>query len=326
MKNRKVNIFIADDIHSGGINLLKKYFKLIEFKKHSTENLINSISCIQCKDKSKKDCLVLRSTRIIDEAIIKKLSEFTSIRLIVTVSAGFDNIDISECRKNGIDVMNVAGGNSISAAEFTFALILNAAKSILTANDMMKKGKFDSTQFHNFELTGKTIGIVGVGNVGSKVAKLARAFSMKVLGNDINPSLKNKYRFVKFTGLNKLLRNSDIVTVHTPLDDSTQNLINASNIRLINPNAIIINTSRGGTIDEEQLIKRLKLKKIFYAGIDVFKNEPGFNKKFTKLNNVILTPHLAGKSQQSRKRMSLMAAMCILKYYSYRRNSEKLLN
>ncbi len=325
-KNNEVDIFIADDIHTDGIILLKKYFSVCEFKKTSTKDLIAALEKLKYINNSSKGCLIVRSTRNVDKRAVRKLSKFTNVRLIVTASAGFDNIDLDECRKNGIDVMNIAGGNSTSAAEFTFALILSAAKSIFPANEQMKRGEFNSAQFRNFELAGKTIGVIGVGNVGSRVARFAKAFGMHILANDINVTLKNKYRFINFVSLESLLKKADIITIHTPLDDSTRNLINADNMKFMSSHAIVINTSRGGTIDEKELINRLRTNKLSYAGIDVFKNEPEFNRSFTKLSNVILTPHLAGKTLESKKRMSIMVAEKILKYYSNHSKSDKLLN
>lgn len=326
LKRKKAKIFVADDVHADAIALLKKYFDIIEFKDLDNRNLISNLKAFSTNNESSKDCLLIRSTRIVDSVLARKLSDLTSIRLVVTVSAGFDNIDLPQCRKYGIDVMNVAGGNSVAAAEFTFALILSSVKSVIPADYQMKIGVFNYSKYCNTELAGKTIGIIGVGNVGSKVARFAKAFGMKILGNDINRSLIKKYKFIRFVNLSKLLKNSDIITIHTPLDNSTRKLINSDNIRLIRPHVVLINTSRGGTVDEEQLIRSLRHNSLFYAGIDVFKDEPAFNKKFTKLNNVILTPHLAGKTLESKKRMSLIAAEKIIKYSFKRRNSDKLLN
>jgi D-3-phosphoglycerate dehydrogenase / 2-oxoglutarate reductase len=231
------------------------------------------------------------------------------------VSSGFDNIDVKACDEYNIKVINVYGGNVTSAAEHTFALILAAAKDLSRKNDKMKKGIFDNVSNLNTQLYGRIIGIVGVGRIGSLVAKYARAFGMKVLGNDINPKLKNKYKWIKFVSLNQLLRSSDIITLHTPLDESTYHIINKTNMKLIKREAIFINCSRGGTVDEAALLNSLSNGKLSYAGLDVFENEPLFNKRFTKLSNVILSPHTAGKTAESKKRMSEIAANNIVRHY-----------
>jgi D-3-phosphoglycerate dehydrogenase / 2-oxoglutarate reductase len=258
---------------------------------------------------------MVRSTRKIGSDFIKTLSLRTDIKIICTVSSGFDNVDIKSCKEYGITTLNVYGGNVISAAEHTFALILAASKNLIAMNSKMSKGIFDNASTINTELYGKTIGIVGVGRIGSLVAKYARSFGMKVVGNDINLKLKNKYKWIKFVSLNQLLKSSDIITIHTPLDESTYHIINRKNIILLKRDAIFINCSRGGTVDEKELIKLLQKKKLRYAGIDIFESEPAFNKQFTKLNNVILTPHAAGKTVESRKRMSILSAENIIRHY-----------
>lgn len=194
-------------------------------------------------------------------------------------------------------------------------MLLAMVKKIKAKSDEMKNGVF-STSYNNSELFDKTIGIVGIGRIGSRVAKIARAFGMNVLGNDINPSLKKKYPWIKFVPLNKLIAGSDIVTVHTPLDETTYHLFSRNNLKLLKPEAIVLNCARGGIIDEAALLTVLKSKKIAGACLDVFENEPSFNKTFTKFDNVLLTPHLAGKTIESRKRMSLLAAENIIKFCS----------
>jgi D-3-phosphoglycerate dehydrogenase len=319
------NIYIADQISPGGLSLLRKKFNLISLEGLGNSALIKKISLVS-NSNIKKSALIIRSARKIDSPAAKKIRELTDINLICTVSSGYDNIDIEACAKHRIRVMNVPGANSISAGEFTVALILLIFKNIIPADYSMKKGIFDSREFPNYELFGQTIGIIGVGRVGSYVAKISKAMGMKILGNDINPKLKNKYKWIKFASLNTLLKSSDIVTIHTPLDESTRNLINKAGIALMKKSAVLINCSRGGTVYENALINALKKGKIRYAAIDVFENEPGFNEKFAKLPNVILTPHLAGKTLESRKRMSVQAAENIIKFYSKAGKTLKLVN
>jgi len=322
---KKPNIYLADDIHPDGINLLKKKFNIIKLSGLNNSELIKKISS-KAVLSSKTSALVIRSSRQLEKKDIKRIIGKTNIRLICTASSGFDNIDIKECRRYGIDVLNVFGGNSISAAEFTIGLILAITKGLMKASNDMSKGKFDNTKSLNTELYGKTIGIIGVGRVGSHVARLSRSFGMKILGNDINKKLVNKYKFVKFVSLSYLLQNSDVVTLHVPLDNSTRKLVNKNNIAGISKHSILINCSRGGIVDEPALINALKKNKIKYAGIDVFENEPNINKAFAKLKTVILTPHFAGKTVESRKRMASLLADKIMKYYHGNRHTLKFVN
>lgn len=253
--------------------------------------------------------------RKLDEHFIKTIAKTTDVKLICTVSTGFDNIDTDAARKNRIRAINVFGGNSDCTAEHTFTMLLAFVKKIPQKSTEMKKGLFKSN-YNNSEIFGKTIGIVGVGRIGSRVAKIARAFGMNVLGNDIKPSLQKKYPWVKFVSLNKLLAASDFVTVHTPLDKTTYHLLSSKNLKLLKPETILINCARGGIVDESALIDILKKKKIMGACLDVFENEPDFNKKISMLDNVLLTPHLAGKTAESKKRMALFTASNIIRICS----------
>ncbi len=325
MKKTNNIVFIADDVAIPGLGMLKERFRVKDLRGLTTRELYKRI-LQSSKYRAGSDAVIVRSTRKFDSRILDLLGKNTLVKVICTVSSGFDNIDIVAARKAGIDVVNVPGGNNISAAEFTIAVILAAAKGIIRADSAMKKGRFDSSNFVNFELKDKTIGIIGVGRVGSYTAKLARAFGMKLLGNDIRKDLARRYRFIKFVGLKKLLSESDIVTIHTPLDRTTRNLINAANIPLIKTSSILVNCSRGGTVDEKALIKRLKAGKLKYAAVDVFSNEPDFNREFCRLPNVFLTPHLAGKTLESKDRMSVIAAENIIKYFTKGRTSVKLVN
>lgn len=325
MKN-KVNIFLADDLHQQGIDLLKKKFNVVSLKSLTNKELILKLKDLSPKSDSSADALIVRSVRKIDRNFLQKTAKNTNIKLICTVSAGFDNIDTIAASEAGIDIMNVAGANSTSAAEFTMGLILAAVKNIVPANSLMQKGTFDYSLFKNAELSGKTIGIIGVGRIGSKVAALAKSFGMKIIGNDINESLKKKYRFIKFVPLNTLLRNSDIVTIHTPLDNTTRYLINKKNISLLRNDSVLINTARGGVVEEAALLSALKKGKLRCACIDVFEQEPGFNKKFLKLKNLVLTPHLAGKTSESRERMAVEAVVKVTKYFQNTGRSRKLID
>lgn len=324
--NKNVNIYLADDIHSKGINLLQKKFNVINLRGFTNTILLNKIKSLSNIFTDKNSALIIRSIRKLDKHFLKSLSAYTDVKLICTVSSGFDNIDLINCKNFQLDVLNVAGANSISAAEFTFALIMAVTKNILTADKNMKSSFFDYSKFNNIELYGKTIGIIGVGRIGFKVAKIAKAFGMIVLGNDIDTKVKRKYTSIKFISLNNLIKKSDIITIHTPLNDTTYKLINEKNLSLFPYGSVLINCSRGGTVDENALIKALSKNKLFYAGIDVFENEPFFNKKFTKLKNVILTPHLAGKTVESKQRMGIKAAENVIQYFTKPQSKHKFIN
>ncbi|MGH2575162.1 MAG: hydroxyacid dehydrogenase [Ignavibacteria bacterium] len=307
----KRKIILADSIHLKGLDLLKKNkFEVVNATGADIEKLLGIAS------KYNAVVLIVRSTRKIDKPLIDRIKKETHLKLICTASSGYDNIDVEHAIKNGIKVFNVPKGNFISAAEHTFALILSISKNVITANNDMRKPVFDFTKYNNFELADKIIGIVGVGRVGSHVARIAKAFKMKILGCDIDKSLIAKYEWIKFVNLKNILLKSDILTIHTPLNETTLNMIGEKELKFMKKESVLINCARGGIINEASLIKALKNNQFKYAGLDVFVNEPHFNKEFSSLKNIILTPHLAGKTRESKERMSVQLAESIINYYN----------
>lgn len=313
VSKKNILIIIADDISLDGFDTLLKYGCSVIVKTGLSNNeLLNYLKGLK-SDISAVIYLIIRSVRNIDKDFIQSLSCLKSLKYICTASSGTDHIDIEYAKKSKIKIINTPDANYISAAEHTFGLILSIVKNINNADFEMRNNIFTPEKFTNYELYGKILGIVGVGRVGSRVAKYARVFGLKILGNDIDVKVKKKYPWIKFVSLKHLLMHSDIISFHTPLNNSTENLLNRYNISLLKKNAILINTSRGSVIQESALISMLNDRKIYYAGIDVFQNEPYFNKEFTKLDNVILTPHLAGKTTESKKRISLHLVNAIKK-------------
>jgi len=308
-----VNIVISDKINNEGVKLLKSHFTVTEKYGLNNDELLKYFSKERYPDST---ALLIRSTRKFDKRLIAKFASETNVRLICTVSSGFDNIDIETSNLYKIKILNVPNGNFISAAEHTFSMILAIHKQICRVNNQMIKKKYITGYNISNEVKDKSIGIIGVGRIGSAVAGYARSFGMRIYGNDIKRSVINKYKWIKFVSLNKLLNTCDIITVHTPLDKTTMHLINRNNLKLLKPEAIVINCARGGIIEEKALYDSLKSKKISFAGIDVFENEPDIDFRFAKLNNVLLTPHIAGKTKQSNRRMSIQAAEQIINYYS----------
>jgi D-3-phosphoglycerate dehydrogenase len=310
---KKIKIFIADKIHLKGVQILKKTgFAIIECYGLENKELIDSIE--RRHSKGYPNCLIIRSVRKFTDNEIYRLSK-SGIRVLCTASSGFDNIPLNSCKKYKIKVLNVPKGNYISAAEHTMAFMLNIMKNVTNADKDMKKDSFKSLEYVNYELSGKKVGIIGVGRVGSYVAKICKAFGAEILGNDIKKTLEKTYKWIKFKQLDDLLKVSDIVSIHTPLDESTHDLLNRKRLRLMKKSAIILNCARGGIVNENALISMLKSKKIYYAGVDVFQNEPNIKEEFRNLDNVILTPHLAGKTVESIERISVQLAERIIAYY-----------
>ncbi len=289
----KIKVLIADEIDPAGIKILssKKFLIKIKFGISNSEIL---------KSFSDFDILVIRSIRKIDTNFLDR----TSFKTIATCSKGTDHIDIKYAEKKGIRILNADDSNNISAAEHTLALILAIEKKILFSDSLVRKGEFGFYDFERNELFGKKIGIIGFGKVGSYLGKLCKALGMKVYANDTDPRIKIKNKNFIFKSCNYILKHCDIVSIHIPLNEKNYHFISKEKLNLLNINSIFINTSRGDIVDEKHLLNLVKRKKIKFAGLDVFSNEPFINKAFAKIDNVILTNHTAGKTIQSRRKIS----------------------
>jgi len=255
----------------------------------------------------KKDSIkaIIVGLEKINETVLEHLP---SVKVIVKHGAGIDNIDLELAKEKSINVYNVPGANRESVADITMALMLNVSRMICLADKSVRAGKWE--RFYGVELEGKTLSIIGFGAIGKSVAKRAIGFGMKVLAYDIYPSDMDG---VELVDLDYAIENGDYISLHTPLLASTYHLINKEKIRKMKRNVYLINAARGGLIDEEALIDALINKRIAGAAIDVYENEPIVNPKFFDLDNVILTPHIAGFTQEATNRISYTCANYIIK-------------
>ena len=299
-------------------DLIKKIFKkhkLYFFKNTLTEKNVSKIKDV--------DALAVFIYSKIDKAILDKLPR---LKLITTMSTGFDHIDLEECKKRKITVCNVPTYGENTVAEHTFALILAISRKIPESIEKTRKGDFRLKGLRGFDLKGKTIGIVGCGSIGKHAARIAKGFEMNVLVYDHHKhkKLANKVGF-RYVSFEKLLRESDIITLQVPENKQTHHMINSKTLKLCKKGVIIINTARGGVIDSSALLKALKNKKIKYAGLDVLEGEcfvkeekellhPEFMKTCdlrTVLQNnillgnpnVLITPHNAFNSKEALQRI-----------------------
>ncbi len=288
-------VFITDEIPEEALNILTSSRKLeVVYNPNTTnEELKKQISSFHA--------LVIRSRTKVTKEIIEVSK---NLQVIARAGIGTDNIDVEEATKKGIYVINSPEGNITSAAEHTFALILSLARRIPQADNNVKNNMWKKGLPLGVELEGKTIGIVGMGKVGSKVANYALSFGMKVIGYD--PYIKpEKFPQIKFVDLDALLSSSDIITLHVPINDTTRHLIGRKELRKMKKSAYLINTSRGEVIDESALCEALKENIIAGAALDVFKQEPLTNDELQKLSNVILTPHLGASTEEAQIKVAL---------------------
>ena len=227
-----------------------------------------------------------------------------NVRLVQLLSAGYDAVDIEAARRAKVPVSNNGGANAISVAEHAVMLMLTVARRVVWQHQSVSGGRWrgNGPPPAMYELYDKTLGIIGLGNIGRKVARRAQAFGMKVEYYDIKRLTEDEEDAlgVKFRLLRELLRRSDFVSLHTPLNASTKHMIGAAELALLKPTAIIVNTSRGPVIDEVALAKALEARKFFGAGLDVFDEEPPPNSNpLFKLDNVVLTAHFAGPTSDN---------------------------
>ena len=212
--------------------------------------------------------------------------------------------DVSAAKKKGIMVTHVPGYATEAVAEHTFALLLAVIRKLLLADRHVRKGDFDWRPFRGFELHGKTIGIIGTGSIGCRVAEIAKVFKMQILAYDKYPNVKKAEEIgMRYVDLYTLLRGSDFITLHVPLTSETERLIGKKEIRAMKKSAVIINTSQGRVIDEKALIEALESGRISFAGLDVFEEEPpSKDNPLFKLENTIFSPHVGFHTAEAAKR------------------------
>jgi len=224
------------------------------------------------------------------------------LKLLQLLTAGYDKINLDLCKELGVPVATNGGANSWAVAEHAVTLILALYKHIVHCDRSVREGQWRKgiAGLTIHEITGKTVGLIGAGNIGRKVAKRLAAFEAKIIYYDVVPSEEIERELgARRVELDDLLREADIVTLHIPSTPQTRGLINRERLALMKPTAILINTSRGAVVDEDALVEALREKRIFGAGLDVFLEEPlPAGHPLTKLDNVVLSPHIGGHSYE----------------------------
>jgi D-3-phosphoglycerate dehydrogenase len=297
-------VLISDKLAQEGIELLKAEpdFQVdvkVGLKPQELRSIIGDYQAI-----------VVRSQTKVTKEVIEKAK---NLKVIGRAGVGLDNVDIDEATKRGIIVMNSPSGNTISTCEQTLALMLASARNIASADGSARDGKWERSKFKGVELHGKTLGIIGLGRIGRDVAKRAVSFGMKVISFDpyISAELAQNLE-IELVDLETLLKSSDYITVHTALTDETQNLISDKEFALMKPTARVINSARGGIVDEKALYNALKAKKIAGAALDVYDKEPPEkDNPLMSLDNIVLSPHLGASTQEAQVNVAVEIAECV---------------
>jgi D-3-phosphoglycerate dehydrogenase / 2-oxoglutarate reductase len=258
------------------------------------------------------DALVVRSAVQVDAALLESAPK---LRVIGRAGVGVDNIDTPAATHRGIVVMNTPGANAVAVAELTLGLMISMARSVPRANATMHAGKWEKKSLQGSELRGKTLGIVGLGRVGLEVARRAASFGMDILGYDpfVAPVIARENN-VTLVPIDQIFKESDYLTLHVGLTTQTEGLINATSIKIMKKGIRIINCARGELIVEQALADAIKSGKVAGAALDVFHQEPLKDSPFFNLDNVILSPHIAGSTDEAQEAIGIQLAMQVRDY------------
>jgi D-3-phosphoglycerate dehydrogenase len=297
-------ILIADPLHPSGVALLRESgAEVHELTAEERPRLAELLPGF--------DALVVRSaTRVTAEL----LAAGTQLKVVGRAGIGVDNVDVKAATQRGILVVNAPTANMMSATEHTFALMLALARRVAAADAALKKGIWDRKSFVGTELQGKTLGIVGFGRIGQRVAARAKGFEMAVLAYD--PYLDEEVardHGVEMTSLEDLVRRADIVTLHTPLTDATRNLLNRERLAAMKAGALVINCGRGGTVDEDALLELLDAGHLGGAALDVFAEEPPTDFRLAQHPKVVATPHIGAQTREAQLRIAQDTAEMLIK-------------
>jgi len=301
-----MKVLATDNLSEKGIEVLRnaKGMEVDVKNKLSPEELL---ACIP-----DYHALVVRSAT---KVTAKVLEVAKKLKVVGRAGVGVDNIDVEAATAKGVVVMNTPGGNTITAAEHTISLMLALAKNIPQATASMREGKWEKSKFLNVEVYDKVLGIVGLGRIGSEVAKRARGLAMKVIAYDPYISTDAAGSLgVELVDLPELFLRSDFITIHTPLTAETRNLIDKKAIASMKDGVRIINCARGGIVDEAALYEALKSRKVGGAALDVFEREPLTESPLVDLDNFICTPHLGAATEEAQENVAIAIAQQIVDY------------
>ena len=312
----KPKILVSRKISDGAEEILKQEFDVtlnLNDEPYPYEELIKLVN--------NYDGLISTSFDKLDKNFFESLTG--RLKVIGHVGVGYDNINTQSAKEKNIKVSNTPNVLNDAVAEITILLILASSRRIGEAYNLVKTNtwkdhKPDITKLMvGNEITGKTLGIIGMGRIGQIVADRARAFNMKIIyfnRNKLSKDLEKDAAY--YSDLKSMLPNCDYVSLHTPATPETKNIINSETLKLFPKHSVFINTSRGSTVDDDALIEALKNKKIYGAGLDVFNNEPNLDKRYLELDNCFVLPHVGSATHETRLAMSMLAVNNLKCFFS----------
>jgi len=296
-----IKVLITDKLAQEGIDLL-----------NSTDGVEATVKTGISEDElakiiGKYDGLIIRSGT---KVTAKVLANPGKLKGIARAGVGVDNISIPEATRKGILVMNTPGGNTLSAAEHTLALILAMSRNVVPACGSLKAGAWDRKKYMGNQLDNKVLGVIGLGRIGMAVAKMANGFNMKILGYDpfAAPTDAEKLGIEISESIERIFKEADYISVHVPRNEQTLNMIDAEQIKMMKPTVRLVNCARGGIINEEALYNALAEGAIAGAALDVYPTEPPENTRFTEFENCLVTPHLGASTREAQIDVAVEAA------------------
>jgi len=293
-------VLVCDSIAQSGIDSMKRAGLAVDYKPEiKPAELTSSVK--------EYDVIIVRSRTKVTKEVVDAA---TNAKIIARVGVGLDNVDIKAAEAKNIRVVNAPEAASIAVAELTIGLMISLARNIPRADAESKRGNWIKKELMGNQLSGKYLGIVGVGNIGRTVGRMTKALRMNLIGYDIFPMNRE---FIAETGmivtdLNTLLESADFVTCHVPYTSETKHMFNAGRLAKMKPTAYLINTSRGEIIDEQALYDALSNNRIAGAALDVFEVEPPTNKQLLNLPNFVCTPHIGAQTKEAQELASTVIA------------------
>ncbi|MBC2578391.1 3-phosphoglycerate dehydrogenase [Peptostreptococcus russellii] len=299
-------ILATDGIDKEAVEMLRKKGFEVEEKFYPEEEL---------KDKIKEiDIIIVRSATKIRKEIIDEALKTKNLKMIIRAGVGLDNIDVNYARENGIVVRNTPSASSNAVAELVLCEMLVLARNVKIANLKLGEGIWDKKNLKGTEIYGKTIGIIGFGNIARKLAQKAHNLGMKVMYNDI-AEYENEGKDYKFANFDEIIENADYITVHTPLTEKTKYMFNKDVFKRMKNTAFLINCARGGIVNEKDLLEALNQNQIAGAAIDCFENEPRPLEDIVNHPRVTVTPHIGASTNEAQKRIAYEIVDIVSDYY-----------
>jgi D-3-phosphoglycerate dehydrogenase len=299
-----MKVVIADKISERGVELLRE----------TGWNVVQPAKDALVGELADADALLVRSATKVTAELLERAPK---LRVVGRAGSGVDNVDLDATTRRGVLVMNTPGGNAVSVAEHTFALLLALARQVPRLDTALHAGRWEKSSAAGSELRGKTLGIIGFGRIGTEVARRARAFEMRVLAFDpyISEAAAREMQ-AELVPLNDLLAQSDYVTLHTALNPATQGLINEATLKQMKRGARLVNAARGELVDEAALAEALQSGQLAGVALDVFAEEPTKNAALVGLPNVVVTPHVAGATAEAQEEVGTQIAQQVREYLS----------